>query len=344
MGVFSRTMMMLTLAWLVGLFVMFMFMSNDTEPSWREKFYAERNVRRAIAYRYVDIKGGMVAESGHDKGPDSETASMTPESLGNPPYEGSALSTEPLPGTKVVQSQLKEVRDAGAAQQTGFDASRNDVSETNTRLATEIGAFQRARREHDQRLAAARESARKFAQQMDSFRHILASDQQRLYNLDFEIHRAMVERDALKAELAQVLNDITRADSQSMTLEDVYWELAKSYDRTIKMLAWYEQAAPNLRQMADTTGRGWLRGKVVAVGDDPRTGVVSISIGEHEGVKVGQHFTIFRNDSFVAKMVVENVQKNGATGRVMEEFRGTVIAEGDGVKTSEAFGGAALRK
>lgn len=344
MGVFSRTMMMLTLAWLVGLFVMFMFMGNSSEPSWREKFIAERNVRRAIAYRYVDIKGGMVAESGHGFGQDADNDSMTPESLGNAPIEGASPPTDPLPGTKVVQSLLKVERDAGSAQSGNFEAAKSSVEATNTQLMQDIVTFQRSRREHDQRLAAVRESARKFATQMDSFRHVLASDQQRMFNLDYEYHRAMVETDALKAELAQVQNDIARADSQAMTLEDVYYELAKSYDKTVRILSWYEQAAPDLRQMADTTGRGWLRGKVVAVGGDPRTGVVSISIGEHEGVKVGQRFTIFRNGSFVAKMIVENVQKNGATGRLLEEFRGTVIAEGDGVKTSEAFGGASLRK
>jgi hypothetical protein len=87
MGVFSRTMLMLTLAWLVGLLVTFIFMYTSTEPSWRDKFVAEANIRRAIAYRYVDIKGGIVAERGHDKGPSTDDTGLTPESLGAAPYE-----------------------------------------------------------------------------------------------------------------------------------------------------------------------------------------------------------------------------------------------------------------
>jgi hypothetical protein len=91
--------------------------------------------------------------------------------------------------------------------------------------------------------------------------------------------------------------------------------------------------------MADATGRNWLRGKVVGVGSDPRTGVVSISIGANEGVKEHQVFTIFRNDRLIGKMRVESVTANGAVGRLLPEFRGRVVMEMDSVKASEPFGG-----
>lgn len=352
MGVFSRTMLMLTLAWLVGLIVTFIFMSNTSEPSWREKFIAEANIRRALAYRYVDIMGGSVAERGHQGGADSSNASLPAESIGAAPYglpdeQANAGSTDPLPGAKVPDgnSLLKQEEAEGAKQADNFELAKQTAIQDINTLRTDIATAQRNRRIHDAKLAEVREAARMFAAEMQSYRYIIASFQQKVFNLDYEIQRVMIEKDSLIAELAQVENDIRRIDGQAMTLEDGYYEISKLYDRTIKILAWYEQSDPNLRLMADTAGRGWLRGKVVAVGSDPRTGVLSISIGRNEKVQVNQVFTIYRNDKFVARMVVENVSHNTSTGRLLEEFRGRAfVAEGDSVKTAEPFGGAALRR
>jgi hypothetical protein len=343
-------MMMLTLAWLVGLMVMFIFMRNSSEPSWREKYVAEANIRRAIAYRVVDAAGGTVAEYGHGHGTDSDNQAMAAESLGAAPYglpdQGGSLSTDALPGAKLPGnlSQIDLERQRGTGQDLAMEEAKQAAIAQNKELNSAIANALRKRREHEARVDAVREAARTFAAQMESFQYSIAADQQRVFNLDFEIHRLMIETDALTSELAQVKNDIERVNGQSITLEDSYYELSKSYDRTIKVLAWYEQAVPNLRQIADTAGSGWLRGKVVAVGDDPRTGIVSISVGSQEGVKVNQIFTIFRNEKFVARMVVESVKANIAVGRVLDEFKGTIVAEGDSVKTAEVYGGATMKK
>ncbi|MCB9932167.1 MAG: hypothetical protein H6841_01960 [Planctomycetes bacterium] len=353
MGVFSRTMLMLTLAWLVGLLVTFIFMSTSKEPSWREKFIAEANIRRAIAYRYVDIKGGIVAERGHDKGPNPDETALTAESLGAAPFglpdEGAAApgGTDPLPGAKVskAQSLIDIEKGKGAKQNDNFTAAKQQAIADITSLREAIAAAQRDRRVQDARLAEVREAARMFAAEMQSYRYIIASFQQKVFNLDYEIQRAMIERDALKAELAQVENDIMRLDGQQLSLEDSYYDTSKNYEKTIKILALYEVGDKNLRLMADTAGRGWLRGKVVAVGDDPNTGVVSISLGSNEGVFEGQAFSIFRDDSFVGRMVVENVRANVAVGRLAPEFRGKrIVLNGDNVKTAEPYRNGAMRR
>ncbi|MCA8910882.1 MAG: hypothetical protein KDB82_04210 [Planctomycetes bacterium] len=343
MGVFSRTMLMLTLAWLVGLLVTFVYMSSSSEPSWREKFIAEANIRRAIAYRYVDIKGGIVAERGNEKA-ESDNVALAPESLGAAPYGlpddgGSAPGgTEPLPGAKVspAQSLISLERGKGKKQMANFDGAKQDAIASITQLREDIATANRNRRFQDARLTEVREAARLFAAEMQSYRYIIASFQQKVFNLDYEIQRAMIERDALKAELAQVENDIRRIDGQQLTLEDSYYETSKDYEHVIKILAMYETGDTNLRLLADTTGRGWLRGKVVGVGDDPRTGVVSISLGSNEGVFEGQAFSIYRDGSFVGRMVVQDVRANVATGQLAKEFRGRrVVLNGDNVKTAE---------
>ncbi|MBZ0136088.1 MAG: hypothetical protein K8I27_06925 [Planctomycetes bacterium] len=346
MGVFSRTMLMLTMAWLVGLLVTFLYMSNDTDATWREKWIGEANIRRAIAYRYVDIRGGMVAERGHDKGVNSEVVGLTPESLGAAPYglpdEGASApgGSDPLPGAQipVEKSLIALERGKGDTQKQNFDGAKRTAIASITDLRSKIATAQQERRAHDQRLADVREAARMFAAEMQSYRYIIASFQQKVFNLDYEIQRAMIERDALKAELAQVENDIRRIDSQQLTIEDSYYNTSKRYESVIKVLGLYETGDPGLRVMADVVGRGWLRGKVVGTGDDPRTGVVSISIGSNEGVFEGQAFSIYRDEKFVGRLVIENVRANIAVGRLAEEFRGRAgVLNGDNVKTAEPF-------
>jgi hypothetical protein len=355
MGVFSRTMLMLTMAWLIGLLITFLYMSNSSEPSWREKFIAEANIRRAIAYRFVDIKGGIVAERGHDKGKgdDSDNQGLQPESLGAAPYgnpgEGAAApgGTEALPGAKVSpqSSLLEEERRKGNDQGTNFGAAKQQAIADITMLRDAIANAQRDRRVHTSRMSEVKDAARLFAAEMQSYRYIIASFQQKVFNLDYEIQRAMIERDALKAELAQVENDIKRIDGQQLTLEDGYYETSKRYESVIKILGHYEIGDPNLRVMADATGRGWLRGKVVGVGDDPTTGVVSISIGSNEGVFDGQAFSIYRDGTFIGRMVVENVRANVAVGRLAPEFLGRrVVLNGDNVKTAEPYSNGARRR
>lgn len=347
MGVFSRTMLMLTLAWLVGLVVTFSYMHGSTEDNWRDKFIAEANIRRALAYRTVDIRGGMVADRAHGHGLDSDNQALIPENLGTPPYglpgeNASAPGDEtPLPGANILPelSLIALERENSLASLDNTQRERQQIEEQIENLRDQISQHQSERRAHVQNLANVREAAASFAQEMRSFQFIILSHEKTVYNLDMEIKRAMIERDALTAELAQVRNDIERIDGQQVTLEDSLYDLSKDYESVIKLLAWYEQAEPDLRIMADSTGRPWLRGKVVGVGDDPRTGVVSISIGENEGVFEGQTFSIYRDGRFIGRMIVESVRKNIAVGRLAEEFRGKqFVMVQDSVKTAAPYG------
>ncbi|MHC4840353.1 MAG: hypothetical protein ACYTDT_05240 [Planctomycetota bacterium] len=347
MGVFSRTMLMLTIVWLASLIVIFMTKSTSGEADWRDKFVAEANIRRAIAYRYVDLRGGMVAHRGitkTDTADGREKFAAKRESLGLGPYTfdgGVATGFSgggELPGSLISadKSLISKEKAEGRVQVDKIKADRLNVEGEITDLHQKIEEALRRRQAADAKFAEVRENIRLFAAEMDSYRYIIASFQAKAFNLDYEIQRIMVERDALTAELAQINNDIARIGKQQVGLEDAYYGISKHYEKTIKILAWYEQADPKLRELAVRTGASWLRGQVVGVGSDPRTGVVSISLGENEGVKEGQSFSIFRNDKFIARMVVENVRANVAVGRVLPEFRGKVaVMANDSVKVSE---------
>ncbi|MCC6573612.1 MAG: hypothetical protein IT462_07465 [Planctomycetes bacterium] len=350
MGVFSRTMLMLTIAWLAAVNVAFIYLNANPEPDWRSKFISERNIRRAIAYRYTDIKGGRVPESGHEFKSESANSPIAAESIGGAPYglpdeSGSGGDTNGLPGTliKESQSQIAMARQDGADAKTHHDNDVTAISNAINTLETNIAEFNRDRRKQVEKMSAVRDRARLFGAEMSAFRYIIASFQQKVFNLDYEIQRVIVERDALKAEFAQVQNDIGRIKMQQVDLENAYYELSRGYEQNVKVIAMYEQLDPNIRRLADQTGRGWLFGRVRSVGDDPRTGVVTISIGSQDGVEENQVFTIHRGGQFIGRMLVEEVSDNFATGRLLQEFRGKVtVIENDSVKAAENFGGATI--
>lgn len=351
MGVFSRTMLMLTIAWLAAINVTFIYLNANPEPDWRSKFVAERNIRRAIAYRYTDIKGGRVPESGHEFRFDSMNSAISAESIGAAPWglpdegAGSAGDQNPLPGAlvKASQSRIAQIKLSGAAAKQNHDNAVTDVAKIINDLQRAVAEHNRERRRQVEKLSAVRDKARLFSAEMSAYRYIIASFQQKVFNLDYEIQRVIVERDALKAEFAQVKNDIDRIKGQQIGLENAYYELSRGYEQNIKVIAMYEQLDPNIRRLADQTGRTWLFGRVRSVGEDPRTGVVTISIGSQDGVEENQEFTIHRGGQFIGRMRVEEVAHNYATGRLLPEFRGkATVTENDRVKVAEKFGGATI--
>lgn len=350
MGVFSRTMLMLAIAWLVGINVAFIFLHLSPEPDWRDKFVAEANIRRAIAYRYVDIKGGVVGERGFGKY-DSQNEKLEPESLGSAPYGlvdegGSGGSTDPLPGSKVakedslIELERKRGTEAKGAHTTTVRNMYDELAALEKAIAENLRAWRKALASQ----AVSLDSARKFGAEMQAFRYIIASFQQKVFNLDYEIQRVIIERDALTAELAQVKNDIERIKKQEIELEDVYYELNRDYTNSVKIIGMYEQLEPNIRRMADMAGRPWLHGHVIAVGSDPRGGVITISIGRQHGVDFNQTFTIHRAGKVIGKMVIEQVEDTFAVGRLVSADRGrATVLENDSIKAAATFGTAGVR-
>jgi hypothetical protein len=344
-------MLMLSIAWLVGINVTFLYMSLSPEPSWRDKFVAERNVRRAIAYRYTRLKGGRVAESAHGFGLASESQQLPAEGMNRAPYgldgeNGNAGGPEQYPGAEVrTQHSLIELeRQRGDAARAAKTTRISEAEKEVVALQAQISTANRQRREEFGKLGTVRDTAKLFGAEMEAFRYIISSFQQRVFNIDYEIHRVTIERDALAAELAQIRGDFGRVSEQIVTLEDQHYELRKNYERTVKTLGLYQTLDKDLPRLADEVGRGWLHGQVIAVGADPRTGIVTISIGSQDGVALFQEFTVYRGTQFLGKIQIEEVDANHAIGRLKPEFRGKVtVVEGCKVKSAEAFGGALKR-
>ncbi|MFN7181504.1 MAG: hypothetical protein ACK4NF_02350 [Planctomycetota bacterium] len=74
-----------------------------------------------------------------------------------------------------------------------------------------------------------------------------------------------------------------------------------------------------------------IDGIVTAVSN--KVNLVLISVGEEHGVEVGDQFTVYRQDTYIGKIIIEKVWKDGAAGRSLKELEKEKIQQGDRVTT-----------
>jgi len=339
MSLLSRFVLMF--AWLVALVLLgqsFLELSSN-QPSDIDRLVAARNFRRAIAYRVVDLQGGKVAKSANNENYWDVNHAMTeedpkahPGSSIHPKYSLIALESHEMNiAEDELKAQVKKLRDGwdeGTTRNHGVDALKDMIAQQN-----------RNRRSKISELSQIQDDVRIFAQELDGYSYMIQSFQQRIFNLDFEVHLAIIERNALVVEKAQVIAEAGRLVEDQKNIEEANWKTSREYAKTVEVVAQYEQYDQSIRGWADRVGNPWVRGVVLRSHEDNRVGMVWVSIGENEGVKSGQTLSIHRGQQFVGRMRVESVQANMAVGRLLEEFRGVArVHANDKVVASPHFG------
>ena len=71
-------------------------------------------------------------------------------------------------------------------------------------------------------------------------------------------------------------------------------------------------------------------GVVTAVG---RTDLIEISIGGDDGLRVGHTLEVYRNNSYLGRIVVQHIEPDRAVGKILREYRRGIIRKGDRVAT-----------
>ncbi len=64
-----------------------------------------------------------------------------------------------------------------------------------------------------------------------------------------------------------------------------------------------------------------------------KVNLVLISVGQEHGVEIGDQFTVYRDDNYIGKIIIEKIWKDGAAGRSIKELEKEKIREGDRVTT-----------
>jgi hypothetical protein len=73
-----------------------------------------------------------------------------------------------------------------------------------------------------------------------------------------------------------------------------------------------------------------VNGVVTAVG---QTDLIEISIGSDDGLRKGHALEVYRNNSYLGRIIVQHTEPDSAVGRILREYRKGIIRKGDRVAT-----------
>lgn len=293
-----------------------------------DKLVAERNMRRALAYRTVFLQGGSVATS----------------FPGNSWGAASAASDEARPGSKVTGSEsvLAEVARLATVALSDMTAAVAQQQEGTTADRQAIDAATVKRRAANNSIRQSTEGLLVFGGQLSTYAKPLTVYTNLMFNLDYDIQRMSRQRDAERVEVAQLVLDAGRLRSDLVGLEDAHLNLSRKFERVVTRLANYAKYAPDLPAQAEQVASPWVRGTVVDASANSAVGLVWLSVGRQDGVEAGQKFAVYRDDKFVAYVRVDNVERNRAQASLLTEFRGnTNVVAGDTVRAAVNFAASA---
>lgn len=113
-------------------------------------------------------------------------------------------------------------------------------------------------------------------------------------------------------------------------LEKRYVELAKTNQENENIIATY-LAKLKIRIPEAIMGAPAIAGKVVGVSD--KYNLVMLNVGEHDQVKEGYEFTVYRGKDYVAKVKVDKVYPDMCACYSLEEYQKDKIRQGDDAGT-----------
>jgi hypothetical protein len=137
-----------------------------------------------------------------------------------------------------------------------------------------------------------------------------------------------MERDTAIASLqeSKFLNEELKKDIGQ--LEKSYVDMAHTVREQELVLAELERRGYTIEEiMPNQPPAVPVDGRVQAVSKEYN--VVILSVGIDEGVKIGNTFTIYRDDKFVSKVVVDKAEKDWSSARVLDGFDRELIKVGD---------------
>lgn len=295
----------------------------EESSSSLDELIAERNLRRAIAYRAVSLQGGQVAGS-FPGSSSSVSDSATPAPEGN-------SGAEIAPANSLMGVTM-------AAKNSELATVVSKVEEAKQGLTTSDEELRKNAEEFVAAVADIRKNTAElkvFAEEIDTYQAPISTYTNLLFNLDYEIQEMSRDRDSLRVEVEQVRHDEGRLMHDMAALENANYALSRDHSRAIRMAARYSALVPEIATAAASVGDPWVDGRVVQASEDSRLGLVYISIGSQDGISRGQKLAIYRNNAFVAYMRVEAVERNRAQGSLLNQFRGRVgVNAGDEIRAA----------
>ena len=196
-------------------------------------------------------------------------------------------------------SQAKAAQDLAISKLSGLRATSAEANKRNTELVTAMAKMNtinenltEANKNFDSWLKKYAAESGKATKEMVNAKNALQKEIDNRVRLEGEVAKTVEEREALAARAGQLDKDLRNAK---------FW-LDKYRER-----------------FGDITGKPQGSSGVVK---RVRGGLVSISVGTNDGVRVGDIYQIRRGSSYVGQVKITNVYKDQAVGEFDNEFKG----------------------
>jgi hypothetical protein len=202
----------------------------------------------------------------------------------------------------------------------------------------------------DQSLSAAQQNSRLFEQKRAEFQQQLTNNENlsrrneavhtRNEQLSRENDRLQEEYDSATTRREIAENQVARLIVLTQSLETDVGELRRDFAETRRQLrekelliSMAEGAGVNFELLVPGPPVPSIYSRVVAVKNDIDPPLVLLRVGSDEGVERGFHFSIYRGNQFVGKVIVERVLRDSVGCRVLFTAEGQSINIGDDAAT-----------
>ncbi len=229
----------------------------------------------------------------------------------------------------------------------------SDLRESRQRLMDNLAIEQAARRAA---LASLQVKLTQLSQQLEDRTNSLADAQQQAKDATVATKTAQQLLAGLTQEVNQLRGDVKKAQ-QSLdekmiqlvaTTDEVnqarrlHAELTERQLQLANQVAGYENILRKLGVRFESRGDGTvvsdvnqlppdLKGYVIAISD---SNLVEISIGSDDGMKVGDKLDVYRDSSYLGRVVVRKTDVDRSVAEIIPEFRKGIIRKGDRVATN----------
>ncbi|MBI4577313.1 MAG: hypothetical protein HY722_13725 [Planctomycetes bacterium] len=205
---------------------------------------------------------------------------------------------------------------------TNLIGTGEQLVEKSTQLTQRMLEYQKLLEEHG-----------KLVQQIERQRDNIAELQNANENLRTEYGKARQDKEVAENQVARL---ISVKGSLERDLEELRTDYARSKQEVEDYKIMEQQllaAGVDIPRLVQRKPAPFIEAVVMAVKDDIEPGLVLLNVGENQRVQKGYEFTVYRNDEFVAKVIVERVLRDMSGARVLFQKPEANIQVGDKAAT-----------
>lgn len=186
------------------------------------------------------------------------------------------------------------------------------LEKENSSKSEELTNLQKQFNEVDKNFKQLNSSVDVFVRQLDVQMTLVQEMTAKVEEYRNKLARAVSERSTATQELQYARQESEVLQKSLAALEESHIALAREKQRLEEIV---KASVERGVDMGSITPKKTLEAKVMAV--DAGLGLVIMSIGKDDGVLEGGEFTVYRGGQFVAKLVIERVDRKHAVGRIV---------------------------